>query len=317
MASRSTSSPAKLRHPARPVLSSSDPRKKLDENLRDALRALPAYFKTDTFIDGIEAVDLFALNSSLGGTIENQVVETLNTIRKVWDPDDEWLEYRFERRSQSFPDVRLVSRSGGIPTTKVGIELKGWYLLSKEGVPSFRYTATPSACAENDLLVIVPWQLKNVLSGHPVVHAPYIESARYAAEARNHWWSFVREAKTDARINVASGASPYPPSKAGINDEPKSDKGGNFGRVARLGLPDLDSYIRSTVQERVCGIEAANWIQFFKAFTDARDSQDIWDRVEALFKQKGQVRESEAEHATELLRELTALLTNGNQKAVP
>lgn len=112
--------------PTRPVLTPGDPRTTLDQHLRDAIRSLPAYFKTDTYIEGIEAGDLFALNSTLGGTIETQVVETLNTLRVVWDPADNWRDYRFERRSQSFPDVRLVTRRGGTLTTDVGIELKGW-----------------------------------------------------------------------------------------------------------------------------------------------------------------------------------------------
>ncbi|MGH7934998.1 MAG: hypothetical protein ACREQN_17795 [Candidatus Binataceae bacterium] len=270
---------------------------------------MPAYFKTETNIDGIEAVDLFALNTSLGGTIENQVVDTLNGIRKVWDPDDEWLEYRFERRSQSFPDVRLVSRKGGQLSTAVGIELKGWYLLSKEGEPSFRYTVTQNACAENDLLVIVPWRLKNVLSGHPVVHAPYIENARYATEARNHWWTYLRKAKSDPIVIHADGAVPYSPSKSGINDRPVSDQGGNFGRVARLGLPELDQFVIQAINERVAGIEAKNWIAFFKAFTDAADAQQAWKKMEILLAEHFAAREADADRAVTVMRELITLLT--------
>jgi hypothetical protein len=70
---------------------------------------------------------------------------------------------------QTFPNVRLLSRSGGTVSVVLGIELKGWYLLAKEGVPSFRYTVTPAACSEYDLLVVIPWHLKNVLSGVPIV----------------------------------------------------------------------------------------------------------------------------------------------------
>ncbi|MGH2410505.1 MAG: hypothetical protein ACRDGS_09075, partial [Chloroflexota bacterium] len=89
----------------------------------------------------------------------------------MWDPDDEWVEFRFERRSQSFPDVRLISRTGGSIVTAIGVELKGWYLLAKESEPSFRYKVTPMACGPLDLLVIVPWRLKNILSGSPIIHA--------------------------------------------------------------------------------------------------------------------------------------------------
>lgn len=98
--------------------------------------------------------------------------------------------HRFVRSSQTFPDVRLVAQNGdGSEDIAMGIELKGWYLLSKERIPSFRYTVTPRACALQDLLVVVPWHLRNVLSGEPIVHEPYIEQARYAAEYRNWWWT--------------------------------------------------------------------------------------------------------------------------------
>jgi hypothetical protein len=139
-------------------------------NVRDVLRALPGYFTSETIIEGIEAGDLFSLNAVLGNAIEIQVVQALNKIRSVWDPDDKWEAHRFERRSQSFPDVRLIARQeGGVVDTAMGVELKGWYILSKEQEPSFRYTITAAACSPYDLIAIVPWYLKNVLSGSPVV----------------------------------------------------------------------------------------------------------------------------------------------------
>ena len=51
--------------------------------------ALPGYFNSTANIEGIDASDLFALNTMLGTTIEVQVVRTLNRIRDVWDPDDD------------------------------------------------------------------------------------------------------------------------------------------------------------------------------------------------------------------------------------
>lgn len=155
----------------------------LVRQVKDAIAALPVYFQTTTHIEGLEAADMFSLNAVLGSTIEVQVVQTLNRIRAVWDPDNMRPRHRFVRSSQTFPDVRLVAQNGdGSEDIAIGIELKGWYLLSKERVPSFRYTVTPQACALQDLLVVVPWHLRNVLSGEPIVHEPYIEQARYAAE---------------------------------------------------------------------------------------------------------------------------------------
>lgn len=47
----------------------------------------------------------------------------------------------------------------------LGIELKGWYRLAKEEAPTYRFTVTPAACNEHDLLVVVPWVLSNILAG--------------------------------------------------------------------------------------------------------------------------------------------------------
>jgi hypothetical protein len=66
--------------------------------------------------------------------------------------------------------------------------IKSWYTLSKEGEPSFRYQITPAACADADLLVIVPWILSDVVSGSPKLFQPWIESARYVAEHHNFYW---------------------------------------------------------------------------------------------------------------------------------
>ena len=83
-------------------------------------------------IEGIDASDLFALNTMLGTTIEVQVVKTLNRIRDVWDPHDEWPLHRFDRQAQT-PELR---RRLILFDVALGIELKGWY-LSKEAEPSF------------------------------------------------------------------------------------------------------------------------------------------------------------------------------------
>lgn len=51
--------------------------------VREAIFTLPSRFKTDTFIEGISATDIFTLNTALGATIENQVVATLNQMRSI------------------------------------------------------------------------------------------------------------------------------------------------------------------------------------------------------------------------------------------
>ena len=269
--------------PQRHVFSDDADRADLVHNVRDAIGALPAYFQTATRIEGLDAADLFSLNSVLGGTIEVQVVETLNRIRAVWDPENRRPRHRFVRTAQTFPDVRLVARNGdGSVDVALGIELKGWYLLSKEREPSFRYTVSAAACAPQDLLVVVPWHLRNVLSGEPVVYAPYIEQARYAAEYRNWWWETRRETRDaieQRKVIVPQGdVRPYPEPKAKIADRPVKDGGGNFGRIARLaGL--MDDYTASMRDQHVAGIPADHWIAFFKLHAETKDAGDIMEHL--------------------------------------
>jgi hypothetical protein len=260
--------------PKRSELPDGDRRTPLVASVREAIRALPFYFESKTMIEGLDASDLFSLNSVLGGAIEVQAVSTLNRIRNVWDPNNQWTEYGFERFSQTFPDVRLVNRRDIAAAPVLGIELKGWYLLAKEKAPSYRYTATSDACSEYDLLVVVPWHLADVLSGAPVVRDPYVEQARYAAEMRNYYWQHQRGTATSTGIISPSGVHPYPSPKTHTSDKPEKDSGGNFGRVARVhGL--MDDFIASTLNTPISGIEARHWIDFFKVFTDASDPEQV------------------------------------------
>ncbi|MDE0162366.1 MAG: hypothetical protein OXL98_11595 [Acidimicrobiaceae bacterium] len=62
--------------PAPPALDPDNPRTVLMGRVKEALMALPGYFNSTTNIEGIDASDLFALNTMLGTTIEVQVVNT-------------------------------------------------------------------------------------------------------------------------------------------------------------------------------------------------------------------------------------------------
>lgn len=255
---------------------------KLYKHIKEAILSLPIYFRTDTIITGFSATDIFTLNSALGATIEDQVVYTLNQMRSIWDPDEKYTLYAFFRQTQTFPDVLLkkISADKGKEDIILGIELKGWYLLAKEGEPSLRFKVTPSACAVPDLLVVVPWALSNVISGHPKVFSPYIESARYAAEYRNYHWTNLREAKTDNKIEQPAKASPYPKKSDQILDRPTSDAGGNFGRVPRTGI--MDDYLQRIKSEYLCGISAEHWLKFFKLFQEQSDEKTINSEIENL-----------------------------------
>jgi hypothetical protein len=298
--------------PQPPLLPAGDPKTELVENVRAALLVLPGFFEFGTRFEGIDATDLFSLNSVLGASIEGQVVQTLNRMRQVWDPDELWTGYRFERQSQTFPDVLLAKRGIGTLDIALGIELKGWYLLSKEGVGSFRFGVSPDACSIFDLIMIVPWHLSNVLSGTPIAREPWIASARYAAELRNYWWEHVRRTSNPAGIIHAVNAHPYPTKDMPIWDEPEYDRGGNFGRLPRVtGLMD-DFVVAATAQEAL-GIPISHWIDFLQLHSQGRDPEDIAAILRAeLMTGTHSKSEESAEQVLAHLDELVRLLTPGS-----
>ena len=173
----------------------------LYRRVMDALYAVPAHFSSRTSIEGLVATDVQTLNSVLGATIEEQVVATLNRMRPVWDPDEQYQRFSFQRQAQVFPDVLLKADQNGQEII-LGIELKGWYLLAKEKEPNFRFTTTPDACAKADLIMVVPWVLGNVLSGSPLTYKPFVTSANYAAAYRNYWWAEMRRTTERHRHHV-------------------------------------------------------------------------------------------------------------------
>ncbi len=272
--------------PEPPELDDNDPRTKLRDNLMSVLAGLPSFFEFDSTFAGINATDLHSLNTLLGTSIEAQVVKALNQQRKVWDPDDEWPGYAFERQSQRFPDVLLTRRlSGGAPEIALGIELKGWFLLAKEGMPSFRFETTPGACSDHDLLVCLPWHLDNVLAGQPVAADPYVVSAKWAAEYRNHWWEFIRDTKSDAGIKSPAAATPYPSSIDNIHDVPNYDGGGNFGRLARSPVL-MGDWVREAHKTEVLGIPIGDWFSFLRQHTDVGDREEVSEKLRTEMKKK-------------------------------
>ncbi len=231
-------------------------------DVRSALYACPDRFSTPTNIEGLLATDIFTLNAALAATMEDSIVKTLNDLRSVWDPGDQYETYAFVRQPQTFPDVVLRQIDNG-EDILLGIELKGWYLLAKEEAPTYRFTVTEDACNAQDLLVVVPWVLSNILAGSPILFRPFVESALYCARKRNHYWLHEREARdSPGAINSPSGVSPYPQSKSNISDQPSRDSGGNFGRLARYGL--MDDYIAEMQSTLLRGIAVRDWQEFFK-----------------------------------------------------
>jgi hypothetical protein len=108
---------------------------------------------------------------------------------------------------------------------------------------------------------------------------------------------------------LAPAAHPYPAPKTDINDHAVADSGGNFGRVARQGLEELERYVMLALEERVAGIRADDWIAFFKAFTDASDAFIERKKVDKFLEAHFAAREEDAERASALLSELIRLLS--------
>jgi hypothetical protein len=241
----------------------------LYQRVMNALYALPGLFRTSLNIAGVRATDLYTLNTALGASIEESVVDNLNTLRAIWDPDQAFQLYSFVRQPQVFPDVRLQTAASSVnPQILMGIELKGWFALAKEGEPSFRYTVTPNSCATVDLLVVFPWILDEIVSGHPKLLQPFVVEARFAAEHRNHYWSVLRGVTGNAADVIPAGhQAPYPKKGDKFNDSARSDSGGNFGRVARGGI--MQDFIAGLMQQPTAGIPLGAWQRFFRIFSDS------------------------------------------------
>jgi len=255
----------------------------LFEGIRNALYILPSNFTSELSITGVLATDLFTFNSSLGATIEAQVIEQLNALHTIWDLRGTYADYAFVRQAQRFPDVILCSVTpGATEPILMGIELKGWCILAKEGEPSFRYKVSPNVCAPPDLLVVYPWALANVTTGAPRLYAPYVVSARFAAEFKNWWWQHERAGRTSGNsdIHFAPATNFYPQKSDLISDDAQHDSGNNFGRYARTGV--MDDYIAQRFAELLSGIPLRAWQRFLKIFSEGREGDAALRAAERL-----------------------------------
>ena len=286
----------------------------LYDRVVSALYAIPDKLETSLRIEGVPVTDLFTMNSALGAAIEKAVVEALNDLREFWDPGQEYADYQFVRQSQCFPDVLLKTANPtcAAPEVLMGIELKGWFVLSKEGEPSFRYKISPNCCHEADLLVVIPWIFDSVISGKPKLLTPIITEARWAAQMRNHHWEWVRENKKSAPQNtrgiIPAAHNGYYPNKSDRSlDSPIQDSG-NFGRIARCGA--IDAEVDARLREDALGIPTDAWRRFIQVFADGATSDAISDGLagieRAFFNQA--LSDQQRETASELFNRLARLL---------
>ncbi|MGH8524981.1 MAG: hypothetical protein ACREXY_12465, partial [Gammaproteobacteria bacterium] len=187
--------------------------------------------------------------------------------------------------------------------------LKGWYLLAKEAEPSLRFQATAAACARQDLIVVVPWVLGNVISGSPMLFEPFIESALYAALYRNYHWQYIRNTTQDTGIKVPEGVRPYRSKSDQILDRPNYDGGGNFGRLARTKM--MGAFMQKLDDMQLCGIKTAYWREFLKAFqestTDAK-ARTALERLKQRVQEATDIPSPKATAALRIVAELERLL---------
>lgn len=234
----------------------------------------------------------------------------LNSLRSIWDPQGKWADKEFRRYPESFPDVRLVG-SNKDDSPLIGIELKGWYLLSKESEPSLRYKASADAVTEWDLICCVPWGLSNVLSGKPVVYEPYVEQAKFASDMRTYYWNHRRgdNSKRDCGIHHPE-TTPYPKPGTQYVDVPNQDGGGNFGRIARVdGL--MADWVDESMDTLMAGIEAKYWVSFFKLFSEGRPKEEIeaeLNNIARKVRQAGRTNPQESQLEERLLAHLNAIV---------
>lgn len=263
------------------TLPEKDPKTVLREGVLHALRAVPMHFNSSINIEGLSATDLFAMNTLLGGAIEEQTVATLNDARSIWDPNGRYADCEFRRYAESFPDVRLEREGDEQPI--IGIELKGWYLLAKEKEPSFRFKAAASAMTVWDLIAVFPWSLSNVISGTPILSPPFIEQAKYVADLRTEYW----EGRSSTAQPVEHpDTHPYPEPGSSYCDIVHDDSGSNFGRIARV--KDLmKDWVEESMRTPLSGIDARWWVEFLKMFDERGNEEAIRHRLEQLAKKTG------------------------------
>lgn len=80
--------------------------------VKKAVFTLPSRFESELVISGVLATDLCAFNSSLGATMEEQVLASLKKMRSFCDPQQRYSLYSFERIAQA---TQVVSPLRKVP----------------------------------------------------------------------------------------------------------------------------------------------------------------------------------------------------------
>lgn len=104
------------------------------------------------------ATDIFTLNTALAATIEDSMVKTLNELRSVWDPRDEYETYAFVRQPQTFPDVVLRQIDNG---EDVLLGIAGSPRLAMHFARSrTALVSTPGSTSTGCSACVLPWRTR-------------------------------------------------------------------------------------------------------------------------------------------------------------
>jgi hypothetical protein len=263
------------------------PHRKVWERVREALFALPSYFRMEGNMPNIPASDLHSANTLLGAAIEEHIPVALNLMRSTWDPESEYADCLFRRQPKTFPDVQFRRETTEGSETLFGIEIKSWYILAKEAEPSFRLDANKEFCAPHDLVAIYPWAFSAAVSGTPRLFRPLVLGAKKAARLRNEFW--IGKAKSEEWAEITSPEQTpvfYPTKSDRINDTAPRDTGNNFGRIARTGVwtTTIDRILR---EEAIAGIPLLAWQRFLAAFKEKTTLDETVRAIDALKAQLG------------------------------
>ena len=65
--------------------------------INELIRTLPNFFQCQIVVKGINATDVYAVGSLFSSAIESSLVEGLNKMRNIWDPENQYLSFAFKR----------------------------------------------------------------------------------------------------------------------------------------------------------------------------------------------------------------------------
>lgn len=113
--------------------------------------------------------------------------------------------------------------------------------------------------------------------------------------------------KISKEIIISEASNFYPNKSDKISDQPASDSGGNFGRLARSGV--MKEYIEMTFNEKLAGIPLFAWQQFLSIFTESSTDSDVEKVLDRIAKDVSAPSDSAVAKAlSEKFKEIAALI---------